>query len=402
MSERERRIVITILAVLLPIVSFLAGYFTNDYVAFVRGNQPVAGIASAAGGEMALFNEAWQLVNDNFLGEMPPQEKLSYALIRGAMASLDDPYTIFLEPVVTQDEQISLRGNFGGIGATISRNEAGEAILTPIPGNPAAEAGIVDGHILLAVDGVAIAATLTTEEIAQMVRGEKGTTVRLTVRLPEETEPVEIAIVRGDILIPSVISRLLPDEPTIGYIHLTRFSGESGGEMADALNNLQGQGVAGIILDLRGNGGGLVETAVEVADLFISEGDLLYQQSKRDGEHTYRATPGDIAPTIPLVVLVDGSSASAAEILAGALQDSGRAPLLGSQTFGKGSVQLIFNLSDGSSVHITSARWYTPNRHQIDQQGLTPDILRQPTAEEAASGRDVVLEEAVLYLKSGD
>jgi carboxyl-terminal processing protease len=398
MSDRERRIITIILGIFLPVVSFLGGYFTNDYVAFVRGNQGGAAVASAAGGDWRVFNEAWQLVNDNFLGEMPSDEQLSHALIRGAMASLGDPYTVFLEPVVTQEEQITLRGNFGGIGATIGRNEAGEVVLVPIPGNPAAEAGIVDGHILLAVDGVAIAASMSTEEIVQMVRGEKGTTVRLTVRLPDQEEAVEIAIVRGDILVPSVIARILPDQPTIGYIHLTRFSGESTREMEDALNQLQGQGVAGIVLDLRGNGGGLVEAAVEVADLFISTGDLLYQESKREGEHTYRATPGDLAPDIPLVVLVDGSTASAAEIVAGALQDAGRAPLLGSKTFGKGSVQLVFSLSDGSSVHITAARWYTPARRQIDQQGLEPNMVRQPTAEEAASGRDVLLEDAIRYL----
>ena len=398
MSPREQRFLLIVLAILLPIVSFLAGYFTNDYVDFVRGNQPYTAVVSAQTGDTALFHEAWQLVNDNFLGDMPDQTALNHALIRGAMASLNDPYTVFLEPVVTQEEQITLRGNFGGIGATITRNEAGEAVLTPIPGNPAAEAGIVDGHILLAVDGVAIAASLSTAEIAQMVRGEKGTTVLLTVRHPNETEPTDIPIVRGDILVPSVIARLLPDAPTIGYIHLTRFSGESTREMEDALNSLKGQGATALILDLRHNGGGLVETAVEIADLFIASGDLLYQESKRDGERTYRATPSALVPDWPLVVLVDGSTASAAEIVAGAVQDSGRAPLLGSRTFGKGSVQLIYNLSDGSSIHVTSARWYTPNRHQIDQQGLAPLLSRQPTAEESASGRDVLLEEAIRYL----
>lgn len=398
MSDRERRVLVTLLVVLLPVVSFLGGYFTNDYVEFLRGRKGVGVVAAADGADLSLFNEAWGLVQANFIGEMPEQEQLSYAIVRGAMSSLDDRYSIFLEPVVSQGEQESLRGNFGGIGATIGRNEAGEAVLTPIPGNPAAAAGIEDGDVLLAVDGVEITADMAGEEIAQMVRGEKGTIVVLTVRHPNQTEPVEIPIERGDILIPSVIARMLPEAPTVGYIQLTRFSGESVQEMEDALNNLQGQGAEGIVLDLRGNGGGLVESAVDIADEFISTGDLLYQESKQGGEYIYKATPTGVALTIPVVVLVDGGTASAAEILAGALQDHDRATLLGTQTFGKGSVQLIFDLSDGSSIHITSARWYTPDRHQIDQQGLTPTVVVQPTAD----GRDVQLEEAINLLQTGE
>lgn len=403
MSEREQRIVVTILVVLLPIVSFLAGYFTNDYVAFLNGNRSdTAEAAVMPEGELGLFWEGWGLIEQNFIGETPDDTALNYAALRGALTSLEDPYTIFLEPVVRQEEQISLRGNYGGIGAYIQRNEEGEAILLPIPGNPAEAAGILEGDVLIAIDGERVTAEMTSDMIAEIVRGEKGTTVTLTVIHPGESEAVDVTIERGDILVPSVISRILPDEPTIGYIQLSRFSGESAGEVETAVLALQDQGAESIILDLRGNGGGLLDAAVEIADQFVTEGDLLYQESKREGERIYEATAEAVDADVPLVVLVDRGSASASEILAGALQDLDRATLIGMQTFGKGSVQLVYDLSDGSSIHVTSARWFTPNRHQIDQQGLTPDIVVEPTAEGAESGRDEILERAVGFISDGE
>lgn len=405
MSAREQKIVVTILLIFLPLASFLGGYFTNDVVRFFRTQPAEAGSFTSppaenneAGDELALFWEAWHLIEQNYIGDIPDSKQLTYALIRGAMSSLNDPYTVLLEPVAREEEVISLRGNFGGIGAYIQRNEAGEAFLLPIPGNPAEAAGILEGDILLAVDGEPVTAEMTVEQIVEKVRGEKGTTVTLTVRHPEETASVDITIERGDILVPSVLARLVPDHPTIGYIHLTRFSGESANEMEKALADLQAQGATSLILDLRGNGGGLVDSAVNIADQFIDTGVLLHQESRQDGERTFTATAGTLVGDMPLVVLIDGSTASASEILAGALQDYERATLLGTTTFGKGSVQLVYDLSDGSSIHITSARWFTPDKHQIDQVGLTPDVIVEPSAEAQAAGRDELLEKATELL----
>jgi carboxyl-terminal processing protease len=247
-----------------------------------------------------------------------------------------------------------------------------------------------------------ITAEMTVPEIRDLVKGETGTTVVLTVRHPGETEPVDISIVRAEILLPSVTSRLLEDDPTIGYIQLSRFSGESAGEIAGALTDLLGQGATKIVLDLRQNGGGLRDAAVEVADHFLDEGLVLTVESQQEGERTYRSTDETLAPDQPLVVLVDGGTASASEIVAGALKDRGRAKLVGSKTFGKGSVQLVFDLSDGSSVHVTSARWYTPNRTPIDQNGLEPDFAVELTQEAIDSGRDPALERAIQYLQTGN
>jgi carboxyl-terminal processing protease len=273
-------------------------------------------------------------------------------------------------------------------------------VLEPIPGNPAAAAGILSGDVLLAVDGTPITVEMTVQAVSEMIRGEKGTAVTLTVRHPNESEPVDIEITRADILIPSVSYRLL-DEHT-GYIQLTRFSGESSNEIGAALNDLLKQDATQFVLDLRGNGGGLLDAAVDIADYFLDEMPVLYQQSKTEGERVFSSSNTTLVPDAPLMLLVDGGTASASEILAGALHDYERAVLVGSsKTFGKGSVQLVYDLRDGSSVHVTSARWFTPHRTPIDQQGLEPDLLVTVTQEAIDAGRDEVLLRALAYLADG-
>ena len=408
MSERKQNILALILVVLLPIVAFAGGYFTNDYIEQLRGRPPLGltpfiseDSSPLTAEELALLQEAWGLIENNFIGDAPEETELNYALIRAALASLDDRYTIFLEPVVRQEEQNTLRGNFGGIGVYLTRNEAGEVVMQIIPGNPAEEAGILDGDVLLGVDGVDITVDVTMEEIGALVRGEVGTDVVLTVLHPDAAEPVDVVVTRGNILIPSVEHRILatPDDaPKIGYVRLTRFSGESQGEVSAALESLLAADAERLILDLRGNGGGLLDAAIEIADLFVDDGDLMRRESKDEGERIYQASRlGTIDTDTPLIILIDGGTASASEILAGALHDQERALLFGSKTFGKGSVQLIFDLSDGSSIHVTSSRWFTPNGNQIDQQGLEPDVAIVPTAEDIDNGRDAVLNTAIDY-----
>ena len=398
MSERLRNVFATVLLLLLAVSAFVAGYFTNDFIEMRRGAVTIDASDSA---EFGLFWEAWGRVEDNFLGELPSSTELTYGAIQGSIALLGDPYTFFVEPVEREIERQSLQGTFGGVGATLSRPEEGGPIfLEPIPGNPAESAGILSGDELLAVDGEAITPEMTVQEVADRVRGEKGTTVVLTVLHPDETDPVDIEVERSDILIPSVAYRLLRENESVGYIQLTRFCGESANEIEAAILDLQSQGATQLILDLRGNGGGLLDAAVSVADHFLSDGPILYQQSRGEEERMYEASAETLAPDIPIMILVDGGTASSSEILAGALQDRGRALLVGSSpTFGKGSVQLVYDLSDGSSVHVTASRWFTPDRHQLDQQGLQPDILVTVTQEDIDNGRDAVLNQAVMELQ---
>ncbi len=383
--------------VILVAGAFAAGYLTRE-LANGRGG---SSLAHAEQDDMALFQEAWGLIENNFLGTLPDSRQVTYGAIRGSLATLDDPYTVFVEPAAREVERERLQGSFGGIGAYITRSEeTGEVLLEPIPGNPAEAAGVLAGDVLLAVDGREITAELTVPEIVDLVKGEKGTSVTLTLRHPGETEPVDIAVVRADILLPSVAFRLLDEDPTIGYIGLSRFSGESGNEVGAALQALQSQGATRFILDLRQNGGGLRDAAVDVADHFLDSGPVLFVDSQQEGERVFNATDETLAPDQPLVVLIDGGTASASEIVAGALQDRERATLIGNgPTFGKGSVQYVFDLSDGSSVHVTSARWLTPNRQQLDGQGIAPDILVEVTQDDIDTGRDPVLERAAQYLR---
>ena len=395
MSNRFRNGLTVFMLVVLAAGAFGAGYLTRELVNG-RGNLSLA----HADQNMDLFNEAWGLIQDNFLGGIPDSRVMTYGAIRGSLATLDDPYTVFIEPAAREVERERLQGTFGGIGAYISRSEeTGEVLLEPIPGNPAEAAGIIAGDVLLAIDGLTVTPEMTVPEIIDLIKGEKGAAVTLTVRHPGAADSVDIEVIRGDILLPSVVYRLIEEDPTVGYIQLSRFSGESGNEVGAAIQGLQLQGATRFILDLRQNGGGLRDAAVEVADHFLDEGPVLYLQSQKEGERVFNSTSDTLAPTEPLVVLIDGGTASASEIVAGALKDRGRAMLIGSKTFGKGSVQLVFDLSDGSSVHVTSARWLTPNRTQIDQSGLEPDVPVEITQDDVDNGRDPALAEAISYLQ---
>lgn len=397
MARLRRTYLLILLIAAMAAVAFTAGYFTNDYVEQHAQGTTVDGARQ----EFSLFWEAWGWVEQSYLGQIPPMKQVAYGAIRGALNELGDPYTVFVEPRQREQERESLRGNFGGIGAHIRRSDEGDVLLEPIPGNPAEASGIQRGDVLLAVDGVPIDESMTVEQIAERIRGQKGTTVTLTVLHPEADEAIDVEVERDDILIPSVTYRLLPEAPSIGYLELSRFSAESSGEVESAIRDLREQGANGLILDIRHNGGGLLDAAVDVADHFLEAGPVLYQKTKGQEEQVYDSSDGAVAGDMPLVVLVDSATASSSEILAGALQDRERAPLIGSRTFGKGSVQLVYDLSDGSSVHVTASRWLTPDRHEIDQQGLEPDIPVEVPQEAIEDGTDVVLQRAVEYLQNG-
>jgi carboxyl-terminal processing protease len=395
MSEKIRNLLTIGLLLLLSLSAFSAGYFTNEFFGLRTGR------VLAQSADFALFWEAWDRIGESFIGDIPDSRELTYGAIRGSMADLNDPYTVFIEPVARAEERQTLQGTFGGIGAYLSRpEEGGPIVLEPMPGNPAEKAGMLLGDVLLAVDGQTITAEMSVADVRNMIRGEKGTVVVLRVVHEGESEPVDLHITRDDILDPSVSYRLAGEAGDIGYIRLARFSGESSREVGEAITNLQEQGAQKLILDLRNNGGGLLNAAVDVADHFLTPGPVLYQVSREEGEREFKSTSDTLAPDMPLVVLVNGGTASASEIVAGALRDRERGMLFGDhRTFGKGSVQLVYDLSDGSSVHVTSARWFTPARRQLDQQGLEPDIWVEVSQEALDNGRDEVLNQAIEYLE---
>ncbi len=323
----------------------------------------------------ALLKEAQHLIDEYYLGELPEQEVLERGMIRGMIAEIGDPYTIYLEPAAFEIQSDALSGEYGGIGAHLSRDENGQYRLFPFEGSPAANAGVVDGDILIAVDGEPILSDMDQNEVLSLIRGLVGTKVTLTLASRYvEGDAIVLSIERENFPLPSVASYFLEQDERIAVIAISLFSQQTPREIGEAYDDLIKNGAMAVILDLRNNSGGLLESGVAVAEFFLPEGTILYEQKKDEKRIQYDVdNPGE-GQDIPLVVLVNEATASSAEVVAAALQANGRAPLIGRQTFGKGVVQSVLVLQDGSSLYITSARWMTPDLERLDQRGLQPDI----------------------------
>jgi carboxyl-terminal processing protease len=351
-------------------------------------------VANASSSEdYSLLNEVQHLLDQHYLRQQPTAKEREYAAIKGMLTSLDDRYTFFVDPPVAQSESDVLAGTYGGVGVQIKRNEQGDLVLYPYPDSPAISAGIADGDILLAINDARLDPTMQADAIDQMLRGEvkEGSGVKLTVREPdgkEDTFFVPFAVIN----VPSVVWRKLEDDSDIGYVQILIFTSRTPDELKNALEQLKG--VKALILDLRNNSGGLLQESVAVASQFLDGGVVVYERNNQS-EDTLNATQGGIATDLPVVVLVNQGTASAAELVAGALRDRQRAILIGQTTYGKGTVQQIFRLSDDSSLHITAAEWLTPNHTHLDGSGLEPNIAITPDP----NGRDLELGEASRYLK---
>ncbi|RLC68036.1 MAG: hypothetical protein DRI48_00680 [Chloroflexi bacterium] len=350
-----------------------------------------------------IFWEVWDLVQRHFYGELPDMQEITYAAIRGMLSTLGDEYTAFIEPQVASILSEDATGEFQGIGAFVDMNEEGKLeIVQPFKNGPAERAGLQAGDRVLEVDGISITG-YTLYEAINLIRGPDGTEVTLLIEREGVTEPFEVTVTRERLEIPIVDVEMLDDN--VGYIKLHEFSATASERMEQGLRELLDQEPQGIVFDLRGNPGGWLDQAIEVTDLFLNDGTVVIERWSDGREQALPssgARPGDIAETVPLVVLVNGSSASASEIVAGALQDRERAILIGEPTFGKGSVQRPFTLSDGSELRITIAMWFTPNDRAIEGQGLTPDIEVPWPDEGVEDGEDPQLERAVEYLLTGE
>jgi len=348
-----------------------------------------------------IFWEVWDLVQHNFYGELPDMQDVTYAAIRGMLSTLDDKYTAFIEPDAAAILAEDATGEFEGIGAFVDMDEEGRLeIVQPFEGGSAEKAGLLAGDCVLEVDGVPIVGS-TLYEAVGLIRGPAGTQITLLIEREGISEPFEVTVTRARFEIPITEVEMRDDQ--VGYIRLYDFSATAGERMEKGLEELLAQEPRGIILDLRQNPGGWLDQAVEVADLFLDDGVIAVERFSDGGEQTFEARPGDVGEDVRLVVLVDGSSASASEIVAGALQDRERAILIGESTFGKGSVQRPFTLKDGSELRVTVALWFTPNGQAIHGQGLRPDIeVPWPEEEDVEPGVDPQLERAVEYLLAGE
>jgi carboxyl-terminal processing protease len=388
------------LGMLTALIVFALGVGAMWAYAYWTGGRPQLAFSSRASDEAGapvddlLLNEAWEVIFSDFYGEIPSERSRTYGAIRGSLQTLEDPYTYFIEPEPAVREQERLQGRFGGIGAYLTVDDAGRILLDPMVDRPAARAGVRKGDILLAVDGREVPLPADLDQVTDWIRGEVGTPVKLTVQRGDDR--LDFEVIRAEIELPSVTWQRVPDAPQVGYIRIERFSGVTAEELDQALEELGKAGAdKALILDLRGNPGGLVSAAVDVASRFLDGGVVLIERHADGTEQVYEARPGVTAPPdASLVVLVDGNTASAAEIVAGALQDRDRATLVGQKTYGKGSIQRIHRLSDNSAVHVTFAKWFTPENRAIDGQGLEPDVATEPSPDE-----DAFLQKALELLR---
>ncbi len=341
------------------------------------------------------FWEAWQLVHEQYIEQPVNDELLMRGAIKGMMEALGDEHSSYIEPSDYESFTAVQAGEYEGIGAWVNTDAEYLTISEPMPGSPAEKAGLQPGDEIIAIDGVDM--TGTDPEVArQHVLGPKGSVVTLTIQR-EGVDPFDVEITRASITVPSVEGEML--EGKIAYVHIYSFGAKTTQELTTLLEQLMTEDPVGLVLDLRNNGGGYRDTAIEVASQFIGDGVIMYEEYGSGPRDTFNAEPGGLATDIPMVVLVNDLSASASEIVAGALQDHGRAQLVGTVTFGKGSVQVWTPLSnDEGAVRITIARWLTPNGRQIHQIGLTPDVAVELTEEDFTAGLDPQLAKAVELL----
>jgi carboxyl-terminal processing protease len=362
--------------------------------------QPTIAPPPASSGDTTfdLFWEAWALIERDYYGELPSEEEMTYGAIRGAINTLGDPFTGFIEPTVAEINREDHSGSFEGIGAYVTMNEGRLTIVSTFKDQPAEQAGLRRDDIVLKVDDTTIE-NMSIYEAIVLIRGPAGTDVHLTV-VRQGLEPFEVTITRAQIEIPVVESEMRDDG--IAYVSLFDFSSDASAKLGSAIEELLVQDPKGLILDLRGNPGGWLNEAVLTTGLFLPQDELVLTERYKNAAPQTHLTPNEpIAPDIPMVVLVDGGSASASEIVAGALQDYGRAVLIGEKTFGKGSVQWPQELSNGAELRVTVAHFFTPKDRAIHGEGLEPDIAVELTAEDVEADRDPQLDRAVEYLLTG-
>jgi len=321
--------------------------------------------------ELRTFTEVLSLVEENYVNQIEPK-KLIQGAIHGMLRTLD-PHTSYLSPEFFKEMQVETTGRFGGLGIEITVRDDVLTVVTPIEDTPAFRAGVKAGDQIIQVEGEGTR-DMNLQDAVRRLRGEPGTQVRITVRRKGVEKPLEFTITREIIRIKSVRSRMLPEQ--IAYIRVRSFQGTTANEIREALSALMAQKARGLVLDLRNNPGGLLSQAIAVSDIFLQPGKLIVYTKGRMENQQQRFTSSErgMGSEVSMIVLVNAGSASASEIVAGALQDLGRAPVLGEKTFGKGSVQTIVPLSDGSGLRLTTALYYTPKGRLIQGEGIEPDI----------------------------
>jgi carboxyl-terminal processing protease len=378
----------------------LAGGIFADQPAPVRADLPWQ--------DARMLADVLERVKHDYVNPVDDHQLLQ-AAIRGMVASLD-PYSAFLDGDEYDEIKISSSGQYSGIGIEVSMEDDEVVVVSPFDGSPAAAAGIRSGDIIATIDGIPVKTTTLTETIGRM-RGKEGTTVKIGILREGSAEPLQFTVKRSRVELHSVKSELL--EPGLGYVRISQFSEVTADDLESALKNLRKRGapLKGLVLDLRDNPGGVLESAVSVSDIFLDAGVIVTAKGRTpESKFEMTATPGDALNGAPIVVLINGGSASAAEIVAGALKDNHRAKLMGRTTFGKGSVQTVIPLSGDRAIKLTTSLYYTPSGISINHRGIAPDIELErdpaprsgvpPPADAPLLQRDAEVRRAVQELKA--
>ncbi len=348
--------------------------------------------------DFSQFWDVWSRLEQNYVDRSKiDRTKLVNGAISGMVKAVGDPHTVFFPPVQAKQFQEDVHGSFGGIGAEIGIKKDILTVISPLKGSPAEKAGLLAGDKILKI-GATTTIDLTVEEAVSYIRGEIGTKVILTIARDSWDSVKEISIKRDTIVVPIIDAKEKGDG--IFYIHLLNFNEKSPDEFRRGISEFINSGDKKLLLDLRGNPGGYLSAAVDIASWFISSGEVVAREKLSDGNETlYRSSGHNLLEKIPVVVLIDQGSASASEILAGALRDIRGIKLVGNKSFGKGSVQEVENLRGGASLKITIAKWLTPKGVSIDEKGLDPDITIDIKKEDLDAGKDPQLEKAIELLK---
>ena len=361
----------------------------------------VANIAtpSSTNADFGVFWEAWQAINDNYLRNpsTTAQDKV-YGAVNGLVGSLKDPYSEFFSPEDNTQFQQDITGDFGGIGAQLGTDAQGELeIIAPLPGTPAAQAGLRAQDIIVAIDATSTAG-MTVDDAVNVIRGPEGTPVTLTIMRNGWDKPRDFKLTRANINVPSVDFKM---KGNIAYIALHEFTQDADQEFYNALVKTLAANAQGIVLDLRDDPGGYLEVAVDLSGYFLKPGTLVVKEVGRTvPEQNFKASGDGALDTMPLVILVNGGSASAAEILSGALHDDRGIKLIGETTFGKGTVQELEPLSDGSAIKLTIAHWVLPSGRILDHDGIVPDYVVKLTDSDIANNQDPQLAKAMSVIQS--
>ncbi|MDO8649426.1 MAG: S41 family peptidase [Candidatus Peregrinibacteria bacterium] len=349
--------------------------------------------------DISLLWSVWRLLIKHYIApedlEVTP---LVFGAIEGMVRAVDDPYTVFMTPSENKDFREALQGTLQGIGAELTLRDGLVVVVAPLKGSPAAKAGLLPEDIITEVDGNDVDGE-SLNQVVRRIRGKEGTEVKLKIVRPGEREPRTFTIVREEITIPSVESEIKKTQSgSVGYIALNQFGDGSIEEIRNAVKEFKDEPLKGIVIDLRFNGGGYLEGAVELTSLFLTQGEVVSVE-RREGEPERHYVYGrPLLPDVPLAVIINQGSASASEIVAGALQDHGRAKIIGMKSFGKGTVQEVIDLPGGSSLRVTVAHWLTPKGRNLAKEGIEPDIKVDRSTEDYEAERDPQLEAAIEWI----